>query len=68
MTDTDQIVEDILKLACHKPGKDLVSNIQAVKLEITAQLGEIMDQHRQGEIDRKNGEYWKARGEEEKPE
>ena len=60
---TDTIVEDILKLARRKPGKDLVSNIQAVKLEITAQLGEIIDRHRQGEIDRRNGEYWKARGE-----
>ena len=64
MTDIDQIVEDILKLARRKPGKDLVSNIQAVKLEIAAKLGEIMDQHRQGEIDQKNGAYWKARGEE----
>ncbi len=65
MTDIDTIVEDILKLARHKPGKDLVSNLQAVKLEITAKLGEIMDKHRQGEIDRKNDECWKARGEEE---
>ena len=64
MTNTDHIVDQILTAARRKPGKDPIINIQDVKLEIATKLGEIMDQHRQGEIDRENGEYWKARGKE----
>ena len=60
---TDHIVEQILTAARRKPGKkDIVFHIHEAHIELGNALERIIDRHRQGEIDRKNGEYWKAQG------
>ena len=61
MTETQDLVDSILEAARRRPGKDLVSNIDAVNMEVTLRLMEIMEQYRQSERERvEDTDQWEA--------
>ena len=52
----EKIVQMILTEARTRPGKDPVSNIYTVDLEVRTKLYEIMDKHREDERRKKENE------------